>query len=742
MSTNTRIEIFKNGVWTNLILKENKAVKYNVVINKIGSMSKREISHSNTFELPYIHHNIQALGINVFNKSDLAKAFNARHLARYYVDEKLTQKGYLIINNTGNGAINVNLIDEALQIIDSWGSMTYYDLLNTTDVSIKIPDDYKLAILEMKNYEMTMDEILLTLGTVGTRGYGIAKFPNNLNAIGEKFQINKDGVRPDNTFNPYQSRPIFNVKALFDIAIESFGYTPIFDPSVDWERLKLTYMIDKDLSQSQKGDNSAVIKPNPVIASNSPAIMTYPEPVFGSQKIRTLFVYPEEVNALTPNQVGWDFNDKYSSELFYDRWYDRKDYKNLDRAILKPDTSVSFSGYMQWKYIGAIGQVRALWRTTPTIFGSIMEVPLTFDENNSADGVVDVKINKTQLSIPPVGALEFIGIIYILETISIFPPVPDPPLFPDTADTYRAMYNLSYIESYLQEGTVSYDQYDQYEAFNINLTHAAPRETIKDLLSAVMQKEGILMSFQNDLKQVKLFTYGSYITRKVEGNFDDWSIYYQESTLPNYNTDYGNEYAKKNEVGLMTPFKGNTITVNLENQGTESKYKDFTQNLSKKFKDIEGVKFIQNSITPYFEYINKGLGLVEVSTIGLGSLTQVRADGTTQGTFSGLTQVYNVNCLNLPDGLIEWYELIDESVKCEATFILPVEKIREVDMSQPIYIEGLGGFYIIEEIQEYINSQTPVKIKLIKMIIPFIEVSPEIDDHMYDEFSYDDTFYE
>jgi len=122
MSTNTRIEFFKNGVWSDLILKEDKAIKYNVVINKIGSMAKREISHSNTFELPYIHHNIQALGINVFNKTDLAKAFNSRYLARYYVNDKLAQKGYLIINNTNNGTINVNFIDEALEILENWGS--------------------------------------------------------------------------------------------------------------------------------------------------------------------------------------------------------------------------------------------------------------------------------------------------------------------------------------------------------------------------------------------------------------------------------------------------------------------------------------------------------------------------------------------------------------------------------------------------------------------------------------------
>ncbi len=725
----TRLEIFKNDLWIELKLKDNDSIRYNTVINRIGSMSNREIKHSNTFELPYVHQNIQGLGINIFNKTDLAKSFNSKYVARYYIDDKLTQKGYLIINNTENGTISVNFIDEALQIIDSWGSINYYDLLNST--TLDIPTDYKDAINIMQDYVMSQTIILPSLGNVGSRGYGIAKFPNNLNAIGSKFQINAAEIRVDDAFNPYQSRPIFNVKALFDIAIETFGYTPIYDSSVDWDKLELTYMIDKDLSQSQKGDNSTIVKTYPKINSNPPAVWQH----FSFYSYATLFVYPTEVNALYPVNLTPDWSISFFGT-------GRRDYQNTDKCILVPNTSVSFSGFMQWSGRSGVlvdkdsGHfVKAIWKKTG--INNWIETTLTIDENNSSETldpiqIFDIKVNKSQLSTLPVGTESLIGVVYYTTGISFSPP-----------DTTQGMYDLTYTESFLPANTISYDQYDQYEAFNINLTHAAPRETVKDLISAVMAKEGILMSFNNELKTVKLFTYGSYITRKLENNFSDWSKYFQQYASANFNTDYGNEYAKKNEVGLMSPYKGNTIIVELQNQGTNSKYKDFTQNLSKKFKDVEAINFVQNTLIPYFEYTNKGLGLVELSTNTLSNLQQVRADGTNQGVIPNLTQVFNVNGLNLPNGLVEWYDLIDVSAKCEAEFLLPIREVKEVDMSEPIYVEGLGGFYIIEEIQEYVNEQTPVKVKLIKMIIPTIEITPPpVEDIFYDEAFYDNTYYD
>lgn len=733
----TRIEILKNGIWIPLILREYQSIRYNLIINEIGSMSDRSISHSNTFELPYVHQNIQALGINVFNKTQLAKAFNSRYSARYYVKDRLSQSGYLIVNNTKNGIINVNFYDEALEIVEQWGSMNYYDLLNSK--TINIPADYREGIKEMQDYVMDQTKVLKHLQKIPTRGYHIAKFPNNLNAIGDKFQINKDGVREQDTFNPYQSRPIFNVKAMFDLAIESFDYKPIYDDSVDWNRLSQTFMIDKDLSQSQKGDNNTVVKQYTAINNQRPALFNY-DSFLSFYTKRTIFVYPPEVNAKSISDSGKEI----SLDRFWE-WVQYKDYKKLDRCILVPDISVSYSGYMQWQWntfsfnpeLGGT-VIQAFWQSSTNPAGVVIK-NLSVDEwkLDESLGITTVKVNKTQLSVPPSGASNFIGVIYDNTSFGEFDII-------NNTSGVGIINGLIYTESFLPPSTISYDQFDQYEALNINLTHGAPRETIKDLLSAVMQKEGILMSFDNEKKEVKLFTYGSYITRKIENKFQDWSKYIQRWSTVAYNTDYGNEYAKRNEVGLNTPYKGNTITVELINQGTDSKYKDFVQNLSKKFKDIENVTFIQNPITPYFEYTNKGLGLVESTDVNLGDLNQVRADGTVQGVIKNLSAVYNVNGLNLPNGLVEWYDLIDNSVRAEAVFLLPVEKIKYLDLSEPIFLENLGGFYIIEKIEEYVDSQTPVLVKLIKMIIPSIELEPEpeIEEHKYSEAEYDDNYYE
>ena len=106
----TRIEIYKDGEWQQLILSNKRAIKYNVVINKIGKISTREISHTNTFSLPDFHQNRKSLGLNTFNVRDLAKAMNTKYECKYYVEDKVIQEGYLVINNTNNGLINVNFM--------------------------------------------------------------------------------------------------------------------------------------------------------------------------------------------------------------------------------------------------------------------------------------------------------------------------------------------------------------------------------------------------------------------------------------------------------------------------------------------------------------------------------------------------------------------------------------------------------------------------------------------------------
>jgi hypothetical protein len=87
------------------------------------------------------------------------------------------------------------------------------------------------------------------------------------------------------------------------------------------------------------------------------------------------------------------------------------------------------------------------------------------------------------------------------------------------------------------------------------------------------------------------------------------------------------------------------------------------------------------------------------------------------GNISQIPIIANVNYTKLPLGWIDWYSIVDKSVKCIATFLLPIDEIKNLKLSHPIYVEGLGGFYIIEKVEEYVDSVTPVKVKLIKLSI-------------------------
>ena len=171
-------------------------------------------------------------------------------LKNYYefFKNKMDFEILVVINNTNDGKIQVNFIDEALEITDKWGSTTFNELIISSEIAK--PADYIAAIAEMTDYDMTKTSILTPLTSVGTRGYNLAIFPNALNTVGDKFQISHvvDGedtteVRLNDSFNPYQSRPIWNVQALFDLACESYGYTPYYDPSINWANVQKTFSV-------------------------------------------------------------------------------------------------------------------------------------------------------------------------------------------------------------------------------------------------------------------------------------------------------------------------------------------------------------------------------------------------------------------------------------------------------------------------------------------------------------------
>lgn len=705
-----KIQILKNSAWIDLFLGGTDSVKYNILSNKIGNIAERKISHSNTFSLPYVSQNISALDLNVFNPREMAKALNKKYVAKYYVGEKLLQTGYLVINNTETGVINVNFIDEALSIVDKWGSMTYKELLKSNDPNI--PTEYQDRISECVSYAFPIDSILAPLSDISGQTYKLAMFPNNLNAVGDKYQIRADdaitgaGTRLLTGHNPYQDRPIWNVKAFIDIAIRTFGYTPIYGDTIDWARIERTYMIEERLDSSSNSDSPYTL--NISTPQDSTAPSSYP-----SGGSNTTYRFLVDTTASTSKRIidipeMADFRFNTAGQVDY------RNYWEIDTWIQQLYQFNFDKGTITWRFktIGEVSSysIISFWED-PLNFGTPKtKLHTVFFIPPVDDGTYlnhEIYLPREGI-LPPAGAGQFLGIG------ATFTKVDDgvPPLVD------LGVYEGLFREEYLSIETIHYDENEQFYSEFTDLTYSAPNYSIKELMSSILHKEGILITFRDigGVKTATLFSYGSYLLKYQAGNYARFSDYFLDFSVPFFNTDYGSEYAKINEVGLKSPFPGNTAKITLTTQGEDSKYKDFTQNLSKKFKDIESVILV--AATPsYFEYKNTGLGLVEYSGDNFGTLTQYRADGTEQGDFTGLPKIYNVNGLNISSGITEWYNLVDSAVRCIAKFLLPEEVIKNFKIEEPIYVEQLGGFYIVEEIEEYQDSITPVNIKLIKLLI-------------------------
>tara|TARA_R110002050_G_scaffold2544_7_gene14657 strand:+ start:965 stop:3793 length:2829 start_codon:yes stop_codon:yes gene_type:complete len=709
----TRIEIYKDELWQSLRLATDGAIKYNAVINKIGKVSSREISHTNTFTLPHVQQNLQILGLNKFNPAAMAQAMNAKYIAKYYVEDKLLQEGYLVINNTNGGQIKVNFIEESLSLTAKWGSTTFRELLR--DDLIEFPADYQIAIDELRNYNMDVNAVLTPLANVGTRGHNLCLFPNNLNAIGDEFQIDQNDLRQDDVFNPYQSRPIFNMKALFDLATESFGYTPIYDDSVDWDSVENLYIVDEGGDQNEKGENGIQSVIWPTISSNNPHYTRY-DATFGWYQYSAVFNFPT-AQSVKPNDIpGWV--DPLVLESLNPFGSTGEPWMS-EQSVFVPILEAGNVGTIQFiADYNSTSQVENIYLhniyKNPTPGGDVVIdttfIFVTSTSNNAPAGItigttyaVDITIDKTFYNTVPAGTGDFIGVMVQYGRSFVQP------------GQSGSLTNMIVLEDYLPEGVIAFDEFGQFLPSDPDLSFAASNTSIKSLLSNSMHQQGILMDINTKNKTVKFFNYGEYEQQRVDGYFGDWSNYLLRHHDFMHNTDYGNNYAKQNRIGLTDAYLGNAYDLILENQGEDSKYKDFQIDSVSAFKDVEQVIEVNNTTTPYFEYTNMGLGLVE-HTGSLGTLEQERADGTSQGSFTGLAAVANVNYIDIPDGVKLWYKLVDEAVRVEAKLLLPVDEIKDIDMSQPIYLEELGGFYIIEEIREYTNGQTPVVVKLIKLL--------------------------
>ncbi len=698
-----RIEILKNNNWVDLQLYSNNKVKYNSVINKIGNTKTREISHSNTFKIPAVHKNISTLGLNRFNPNIISSSLNTKYKAKYFIGSKLTQVGFVVINNMDGGDINLNFIDEALSLTSLWSDITFKQLLSST--SLDIPSDYKAAIAEMKNYDMQKSVVIPSLSEVGTRGHNLSLFPNNLNTSGESFQSNVNNIRVDNGFNSYQSRPIFNVKALFDLSCETFGYTPVYDSSVDWAKVQETYMVRGGLDDDGLKDSGLVSD------IYSIGRVDFEPDTRGAHNTYYAFDYNNATP--TPTVSTWFVNSPFA--VLQD-----------PTQMLSPSSTQLF-GTITWSGVIKTTEGGITYTAIPKVF-SVWQlsngtglVSHDHDENSSTplvndsnDDEVRWSFNKAFLQTPPAGIVGTLFGVFSALRLQASDPV-------FSSGHYVYLDDMIVTEQELPPATISYDDYGQFLGEDIDLIYSAPEDSLKRLLSAYMQKDGILMNIDNKKKEVLFFSYAMY-ARVISGNerplyyYSNWSKYLLKNSPPKYNTNYGNSYGKINDIGLQEPFSGNTFRYEFQNFGEGSKYKERSNDHNKLFKDIVGALAIGNSTAPYTEFQCDGLSLVYHDGYVSG-MTQTRYDGTTQGTITNLPKIVNVNGLDLPKGTRAWYGVIDDSVRVEAKFLLPLQVIIDLKLFEPIYIEYLGGFFVIEEVAEYTNPQTPVTVKLIKLMI-------------------------
>jgi hypothetical protein len=711
-----RIDIFRDGVWYSLRLKERHTIKYNAVINKVGSVTNREISHSNTFSIPNITENQKALGLNVFNASQLAAALNSKYIARYYVGDKIIKEGFIVINNSDN-EIKLNFLDGALGIVDKWKSTTFKELL--TSSTIDRPADYQTAIDEMSTYDMTIVTPFPHLSEVGTRGHNLALFPNTLNQVGDNFQKRFNGLRQDDVFIPKQSRPVFNNKSVFDLASESFGYTPTYDPSIDWDKMELKFFSGNKPNEGSEPEDVSQTIVYPTVASTVPYVFTYrPNAIvtLADWKSKTLFKFSgdraitgnflqgatvTDLNLIEPSiDTGNLLQSINTSRLYGETSIFQPDLSGGNVGTLVFDMSLNNTSNVSVEY-----RPFGIWETTSSSTDYVVAaVPL---DGSAPAGAVQV--NKNFLDTPPASASGvFKGILLqVVYTRDSFNG--------SSSSVNFQLDNMRLTETAIPSGEIVFGEFDEYPNAIVDLTHAATDKTVKDLLSSLMHQAGVLMNIDSNNKTIKFFSYGHYQTQKESGNVYNWSDYYLKGQIPKRNTDYGKNFGKLNRIGLKNAYSGNTFDRALNNYSDDSKYKTFSKDEVKEFKDVKSVKSIGNTNSPYFEFEVDGMAMVEL--IGeIDGLTQKSPSGGSQGTLNDLSHVANVSYYSLPYGVAEWYNLVDRALRVVSKFLLPVNVIKTLDITKPVYVNDLGGYYIIEQISEYVDSKTAVNIKLIRLV--------------------------
>ena len=315
------------------------------------------------------------------------------------------------------------------------------------------------------------------------------------------------------SFIPAQSRAVFNAKAAFDLATESFGYTPTYDPSIDWDEIQENFFTgDKANEGKEPSDvletlefsnvaettyfvkvfhdptfdfgsydvvHSIIFKPSS-ISSNSGSFLSGANVVNNSAYTRFI---EGRVTSGSINFRDYDFNKLYNESSFHIPDFSGGNVGTLDYYFTSDLGGGVIQSSLEVKFFG-------VWGTTSSSTDYVFkEISLDGSPPSGA-----VRIDKTFLNTPPTEASSvFMGVTCQISYISR-------QTFGSPIITIR---NMQIIETAIPQGEITFDEYGGYGVAINDLTHAAPEKPIKNILSGLMHQAGILMNINAKDKTVK-----------------------------------------------------------------------------------------------------------------------------------------------------------------------------------------------------------------------------------------------
>jgi hypothetical protein len=698
------IEVFKDNEWKALELFSGTKAKYNIISNIIGEPNQREISHSNTYSLPKTRRNKNILGLREFNNSYLVRSLNSKYDCRISIRGNVVDKYYLVINNIIDN-ININIIDRELGLLDNWGEITYQELLNDDALVSNLSSIFQNEIQGIKDY--VIDNALVPIYS------SIVSFPNTLNVIGDKFNVDENGDRiSSGHFNVYQSRPIWNVSDFLWIICSAYGYTAHFLDGVDEKVLETSYFVSENSSEDP--DRS-------IYSDTKDSVSEYYGTYNPDTHIREqyfAFQFDDTEKYTRPVDIPG-----YVSDLLPDPTYRRYEYT---RSVYSPDMSKGPIGTIQYDfdYLAVSAPLEFKYNTYAIFRKSNSKVvqkelsnvlldssnlikdgygPDRHQLNRVPRGTIKIQVQKSDIE-SLAGQDSFIGIVLLAKIIQYNA---------GDVEDFCTYENLTIYEEYYADDVIPHDEYGQYYLNSVpNLTLEAPATiSVKKLLSLILQQQGLMCDINEKVKQVRFYNYETVKQRILNRDFYDWSDYLLKYEELEENTDFGDKYANINKISLDEPYAGNVYPYKLSSpaNGKRDNSVDFKV---EGLKDVSGVKYVNiGGSHPYFEYTNQGLGLVS-STRKSGYLEVYRVGGIPGGgsSTSNLDLVENINYSDIPIGVRSWYEIIDFGMKIKGSFLLPTSIVKTLDKTKPVYLNEIRACLIIEEIKEYVDSQTPVEI--------------------------------